>query len=115
MEDDMLTAERTEHSPKAERALMAAIDAGPSMEERERAVAELLALAAGDRNVLEDARSQLQRRLERRGDDFAATHGLRLIEAALRRAPRPQGLWAWQDRERRRRRWPSLLGRRPRR
>lgn len=69
--------------------------------------AELLAAAAdGDRQQLEDLRSGYLRRLHRASDDFEATEGLRTVELALSMTPRPEGLWAWQRRERNRtRRW----------
>jgi hypothetical protein len=72
-----------------------------------RARAESLAAAAdGDRQQLEDLRSDYLRRLHRTSADFDATEGLRTVELALSMTPRPEGLWAWQRRERdRKRRW----------
>jgi hypothetical protein len=72
-----------------------------------RARAESLAAAAdGDRQQLEDLRSEYLHRLHRTSGDFDATEGLRTVELALSMTPRPEGLWAWQRRERdRKRRW----------
>jgi hypothetical protein len=82
----------------------------PSLEDRaaeRRSRAELLAASAdGDRQQLEDLRSDYLRRLHRTSDDFEATEGLRTVELALSMTPRPEGLWAWQRRERDRKpRW----------
>lgn len=68
------------------------------LEERPRAVADLLALAGDRTKPLEGIRVEFQRRLARRSDDFEATHALRLVEAALAKAKRPNGPWAEQVR-----------------
>lgn len=89
----------------------------PSVEDRaaeRRRRARLLAAAAdGDRQKLEDLRSDYLRRLHRTSGDFEATEGLRTVELALSMMPRPEGLWAWQRRERDRKR--SWWNRRKRR
>jgi hypothetical protein len=74
-----------------------------------RARAESLAAAAGgDRQQLENLRSDYLRRLHRTSDDFDATEGLRTVGLALSMTPRPEGLWAWQRRGRdAKRRWWS--------
>ena len=64
----------------------------------------LAATPGGDRESLESLRAEFLARLHRASDDFEATDGLRAVEAALSLIPRPAGLWAWQSRERKRRR-----------
>ena len=73
-----------------------------------RRLAELLAAAAGGkREPLEQLRARFIRRLHLASDDFAATAGLRVTEAALTLVPRPDGVWALGHRARvqPRRRW----------
>jgi hypothetical protein len=67
---------------------------------RRRRAEQLVARVGGDRARLEAIRKQLLDRLHRASDDFAATDELRIVDLALVIAPRPRGLWAWQDRER---------------
>ncbi len=77
----------------------------PTVARRRRAEA-LAAIAGGDREALETLRAKLLGRLHRASDDFKATDDLRVVELALSLIPRPEGLWAWQERERtRKRRW----------
>lgn len=65
-----------------------------------RRLADMLAVAAGHRREpLEELRAGLLRRLHRASDDFAATAGLRVTEAALALVPRPEGVWAGGQRE----------------
>lgn len=64
---------------------------------------ELVSMAGGRRKLLERLRSRFLRRLHRTSDDFAATEGLRVVEAALSLMPRPEGLWIGQLRKPRRR------------
>jgi hypothetical protein len=89
----------------------------PSVEDRaaeRRRRAQLLAAAAdGDRQQLEDLRSDYLRRLHRISDDFEATERLRTVELALSMTPSPEGLWAWQRRARGRK--PIWWNRRKRR
>ena len=61
--------------------------------ERQRRAEALVAVADGRREPLEQLRSRFIRRLHRASDDFAATEGLRVVEAALSLIPRPEGLW----------------------
>jgi hypothetical protein len=66
--------------------------------ERDKAVTELIGLAGDVAGPLEDARDVLVRRIRLRSDDFSATAGLSLINAALGRVG-----WAdpmeWQPRK----------------
>jgi hypothetical protein len=80
----------------------------PAAERRRRAEA-LVAVADWRREPLELLRSRFIRRLHRASDDFAATEGLRVVEAALSSIPRPEGVWATSRRgaQRPRRRWWS--------
>ena len=73
----------------------------PGSERRRRAEA-LAAVADGNRGLLEQLRYGFIRRLHRTSDDFAASEGLRVVEAALSLVPRPQGAWAWERRPQRR-------------
>ena len=59
---------------------------------------ELVNLAAGRREPLEQLRSDYLRLLHGASDDLAATEALRVVEAALRLIPRPAGIYAWQRR-----------------
>jgi hypothetical protein len=54
----------------------------------------LAAVADGHREPLEQLRYGFIRRLHRVSDDFAASEGLRVVEAALSLVPRPEGVWA---------------------
>jgi hypothetical protein len=75
-------------------------------EERRRLVGALVSSVDGSAAPLEELRSRYQRRLHRASDDLEAAEGLRVVEAALSGIPRPEGVWAWQRREREpRRRW----------
>ena len=49
-----------------------------------------LASEAGDREALEAARVELQRRVRRNSRDHAAVRGLRLVSAALDQLPRDE-------------------------
>jgi hypothetical protein len=71
-----------------------------AQERRARARA-LLAMAQHRRGPLEELRTRFAGRLDRATDDYGATEGLRVVEAALSLIPRPVGLFAWQQRERR--------------
>jgi hypothetical protein len=75
----------------------------PAAERRRRAQA-LVAVADWRREPLELLRSRFIRRLHRASDDFAATEGLRVVEAALSLIPRPEGLWG-TGQQRSRSRW----------
>jgi hypothetical protein len=66
---------------------------------RRQLAGTLAAAAGGDREVLEQLRAGFIRRLHRVSDDFAATAGLRVTEAALALVPRLEGVWAWGHRE----------------
>ena len=59
--------------------------------ERRRRVEALVAVTDGRREPLEQLRSHFTRRLHRASDEFAATEGLRVVEAALSSIPRPWG------------------------
>ena len=59
---------------------------------------ELVNLAAGRREPLEQLRSDYLRLLHGSSDDLAATEALRVVEAALRLIPRPAGIYARQRR-----------------
>lgn len=60
----------------------------------------LLADVGGDRAELLRRRDLSQRRLRRRSSDFEATDELRVVEAALRLAGRPETLGSrWHERE----------------
>jgi|GEM_PF-4709625 hypothetical protein len=50
---------------------------------RKRAVAALAAIAGHRREPLDRARAHFQKRLSRRSDDYEATRGLQMVEAAL--------------------------------
>jgi hypothetical protein len=56
---------------------------------REQQAEDLVALADGRRESVEQRRAYFQKRLEQASDDFDATDGLRVVEAALRLIPRP--------------------------
>jgi hypothetical protein len=71
--------------------------------ERRRRIDALVRAAGGRREVLEELRSDLQQRLHTASDDFEATEGLRLVEAALARVPRhDEPFWQKHDRKLRR-------------
>jgi hypothetical protein len=72
--------------------------------ERRRA-AEALAAMAGGRAPLEAVRSVFIHRLHRASDDFEATEGLRVVEAALSLIPWPEQPAGRDGRRRPRRRW----------
>ena len=77
--------------------------------ERRRSAERLLAITGGPREPLEQLRSRFWERLHRASDDFDATEGLRVTEAALALIPWPEGTWRAQERtrtQRRRRRGP---------
>jgi hypothetical protein len=76
----------------------------PATERRLRAEA-LVAVADGRREPLEQIRLRFIERLRRASDDFAATEGLRVVEAALSLVPRPEGVWGSGRREQPRPRW----------
>jgi hypothetical protein len=67
---------------------------------RGRQVEALVSRVGESAAPLEELRVRYQRRPHRASDDFEATEGLRVLEAALSRIPRPEGVWAWQRRER---------------
>lgn len=79
------------------------VDAGA---ERRRRAAELVSFADGRREPIEHIRLGFLRRLHRASDDFAATEGLRVVEAALSLIPRKDPPTEERpDPQRRRRRW----------
>jgi hypothetical protein len=57
--------------------------------DRRRRAERLVAAVGGDRDCLERVRSAYLRRLHRASDDFRATAGLRVVEAALWLIPWP--------------------------
>lgn len=59
--------------------------------ERRREAERLVAVIGGDRDVLDRLRSAFLGRLHRASDDFGATEGLRVVEAALWLIPWPEG------------------------
>jgi hypothetical protein len=72
---------------------------GDDPDEGRRRLAELLAAKAGEeREPLDQLRSHFMRRLHQTSDDFPATAGLRVTEAALSLVPYPAGLWAGRQR-----------------
>jgi hypothetical protein len=73
----------------------------PAAERRRRAEA-LVAVADGRREPLEQLRPRSIRRLHRASDDFAATEGLRVVEAALSLIPRPERVWGTGHRKQQR-------------
>lgn len=75
--------------------------------ERRRRAEQLVAVADGRREPLEQLRSRFIRRLHRASDDFEATEGLRVVEAALWLIPRAGAVRANEGREHpgRQRRW----------
>ncbi len=97
---DLSEADRRIHQAVIDLAVVPA----PTPEARELAIAELGRLAGNRREPLARVRAELQHLLSLRSDDVDATQGLRLAEAALARVERPDGVWEWQARERRRRR-----------
>ncbi|MGH9230146.1 MAG: hypothetical protein ACRD07_15730 [Acidimicrobiales bacterium] len=77
----------------------------PAVARRRRAEV-LVAFAGGRREPVEELRLRFLRRLHRASDDFGATEGLRVVEAALALIPYPEELAAEPLRaERSRRRW----------
>jgi len=62
----------------------------PTAERRSEAE-RLVAVLGGDRDLLDRLRSAFLRRLHRASDDFGATEGLRVVEAALWLIPWPEG------------------------
>lgn len=65
--------------------------------DRPGALGELIQLAGNDQARLEVARQALVRRIRLRSDDFAASGGLTLVNAALSRLGR-QGDFTWKPR-----------------
>jgi hypothetical protein len=59
--------------------------------ERRRRAERLVAVVGGDRDHLERVRSTYLRRLHQASDDFGATAGLRVVEAALCLIRWPEG------------------------
>jgi hypothetical protein len=72
-------------------ARMSALQRSPS-EDRRRLVDALVSSADAKAAPLEALRSSYQRRLHRASDDFEATEGLRVVEAAPTRISRPDGV-----------------------
>jgi hypothetical protein len=66
-----------------------------------RAVQELIRLAEGRRSTLEQARGELCGRIRLRSDDYAATSGLTLLNAALAEIGWPATI-TWEPRRGRR-------------
>lgn len=79
---------------------------------RQRQASWLTSRTGMRRGPLRQLRAHYQQRLQRRTDDFEAAEGLQVVEGALASLPRPEGVFAWQDRERRRqrRRWRRRHG-----
>ena len=65
--------------------------------ERDAGARELVILAGGDIRVLEDARNELVARVRLRSNDFEATSGLRVLNAAIALAGWPDPV-AWKPR-----------------
>ncbi|MGH9250295.1 MAG: hypothetical protein ACRD0W_12345 [Acidimicrobiales bacterium] len=80
---------------------------GPNpVAQRRRHAEVLVALVGGCRERVEELRLRYLRRLHRASDDFGATEGLRVVEAALSLIPYPEAHAPTQRRTRRsRRRW----------
>jgi hypothetical protein len=73
---------------------------------RRRRAEVLVALAGGRKEPVEELQLRYLGRLHRASDDFGATEGLRVVEAALSLIPHPEELAAEQRRAKRpRRRW----------
>jgi hypothetical protein len=68
--------------------------------DHDRAVQELIRLAAGRRSTLEQARSELIGRIRLRSDDYEATAGLTLLNSALAEVGWPAAI-TWERRNRR--------------
>lgn len=66
--------------------------------ERRRQARDLVAAVDGSREALEELRAGFLRRLHRASDDFGATEGLRVTEAALRLVPPLADLWTGHER-----------------
>jgi hypothetical protein len=77
----------------------------PDLADERRRRAEALAVMAGERAPLEAVRSAFIHRLHRASDDFEATEGLRVVEAALSLIPWPEQPTDRDGRRRPRRRW----------
>jgi hypothetical protein len=65
--------------------------------DRDRAVRELIRLARGRRPALHQARDELVRRIRLRSDDYEATAGLTLLNAALSEVGWPAAI-TWEPR-----------------
>jgi hypothetical protein len=74
---------------------------GKTRSARTRRAEALVSRTRGDAALLEALRADYVQRLHHASNDFEATEGLRIIEAALAMIPRPE--WSWQRRERKRR------------
>jgi hypothetical protein len=86
----------------------AAVPPAPTTEfaaDRRRRAHVLVALAGGRRERLEDLRAGYLNRLHRASNDFAATDGLRVVEAALALVPRAELPDSARTRRRPTRRW----------
>lgn len=92
LEDDLL-ARMDVHAERGDHAV-----------ERRRSAERLLAITGGRREPLEELRSRFWERLHRASDDFDATEGLRVTEAALALIPWPDGAGRARERSRTRRR-----------
>ena len=64
-------------------------EAASGSRRRRSQVEELVAIADGRRESVEQRRAYFLKRLHRASNDFDATEGLRVVEAALRLIPRP--------------------------
>jgi hypothetical protein len=82
----------------ADRAVALAADGN-----RDGVVGQLIRLAEGNRASLEEARDALVRRISMRSDDYEATGGLTVINAALAEVGWPAGI-TWESRRTRPRR-----------
>jgi hypothetical protein len=79
---------------------------GDATAARRRSADVLVGIARGRRDLLEELRLGYLRRLHRASDDYEATQGLRVVEAALSLIPHPEEPGAEQHRTRQpRRRW----------
>lgn len=65
-------------------------DGGEPVTERRRRAEVLVGLVGGGRERVEEPRLRYLRRLHRASDDFGATEGLRVVEAALSLIPYPE-------------------------
>lgn len=63
--------------------------------ERRRQADKLVAAVGHARQDLEAVQAGFLRRLHLASNDFRATEGLRVVDLALARMPRPEGAWSY--------------------